>query len=71
MPPSRKLLDTASAFWTAVVAGFAVAVLAWIAYVTLTGPSLPVVGPTIPPTVETQPITPPAPMPATRPAPTP
>jgi hypothetical protein len=71
LPPSRTMLDTASAFWKAVIAALAVTVLTWVVYVTLTGPGVPSVDPTAKPVVETQPITPPAPVPATRPAPTP
>src|SRR5215467_468794 len=46
VPPSRTMLDTAPAFWTAVIAALAVTVVTWVVYVTLTGPGVP---PWIPP----------------------
>jgi hypothetical protein len=70
LPPSRNMLDTASAFWLVVVAALAAVALTWL----FVGVGIRVtesVGPNAKPTVETQPVTPPAPAPATRPAPTP
>lgn len=71
LPPSRNMLDTASAFWTAVAAGLAAAMLIWILYVTWAGTPVISVDTSATSTVETQPVTPPEPTPATRPAPTP
>jgi hypothetical protein len=69
-PPSRPVLDIASAFWTVVVGALAAVVLIWFLYTAWFGPPVISVGTDARPSVE-QPITPPAPVPATRPAPTP
>jgi hypothetical protein len=70
-PPSRFMLDIASAFWTVVVAAVAAVALIWFLYATFVGPPAISVETNARPSVEAQPITPPAPLPATRPAPTP
>ena len=70
-PPSRPMLDIASAFWTVVVGALGAVALIWFLYATLVGPPVISVDTDAKPAAEAQPITPPAPVPATRPAPTP
>ena len=69
--PSRFMLDTASAFWTAVAAGLAAAMLIWILYLAWVGTPVISVDTSATSTAETQPITPPASVRAMRPTPTP
>ena len=69
-PPSRFMLDTASAFWTMVAVALAAVVVVWVLYTTLVGPTAISVDTNAHPSSETQPITPPAPVPARKPAPT-
>ncbi len=71
VPPSRFMLDTASAFWTVAVAAVAAVALIWVLYAAWDAAPVISVDPKAEPLVEMQPITPPAPVPATRPAPTP
>jgi hypothetical protein len=70
-PPSRPMLDIASAFWTVVVGALGAVALIWFLYATLVGPPVISVDTDAKPAAEAQPITPPAPVPATRAAPTP
>jgi len=69
LPPSRNMLDTASAFWMVVAAALAAVLLIWLVSSMLVPSRVPTALDAMP-SEETQPITPPAPMPATRPAPT-
>ena len=71
LPPSRSMLDTASAFWMVVVAAVAAVMFIWVLYAAWAAAPVISVDPNAEPSVEMQPITPPAPVPATRPAPTP
>ncbi len=66
-PPPRNMLDTASAFWVAVVAALAAGLLIWMVYGSIQ--SRVYTASNVTPSVATQPTTPA--VPATRPAPTP
>ena len=67
LPPSRTMLDTASAFWMAVAAAIAAMLLIWLVSSMWVQSELATAPETMP-AVEAPPITPPAPVPATRPA---
>jgi hypothetical protein len=65
LPPSRNMLDTASAFWMAVAAAVAAVLLIWLVSSMWAQSRLALTQET--PAIVTQPIVPPAPVPATKP----